>query len=418
VAGELFPIMINSSHKDSFIGISVGFFIGLSTIYGIESIVGYLENIDDDEASSSVHITVSPFVKSFPKDLEAATDSAESSNSGTKPPRYVKDIEASAVYEEEDIIRASEAISNPNHKQHIVVHLRELLENILMMEEKSNTLSRDELTVRQTEEIAEYIDENIHMLQYKLDHCRRLLEGSESHISDGMEKSRWVTEDRKEHIRTSLGGLKLTVEHLLEHINEQILDKNTVHEMRIHMDQMGKQINHFHDNIQTAVSKWTRKHMIETKEGDKLPMGLVLPVTMDCFVDGFLIGISTSINFKAGIILGFANCLEMGFLGMAYASRLVKCTGSAAWARFLALYGPPLVMFLSAGLGGAVGDIFRSIPSVFIGMVAFGTVALVFLVCNELLIEAHEAQGEEERWWISIQVFVGIYLVLMLSHII
>jgi hypothetical protein len=30
------------------------------------------------------------------------------------------------------------------------------------------------------------------MLQYKLDHCRRLLEGSGSHISDGIAKSRFV----------------------------------------------------------------------------------------------------------------------------------------------------------------------------------------------------------------------------------
>lgn len=50
-------------------------------------------------------------------------------------------------------------------------------------------------------------------------------------------------------------------------------------------------------------------------------------------------------------------------------------------------------------------------------MVAFGTVALLFLVCNELLIEAREAQGEDERWYISIMVFVGVYIVIMLDHL-
>ena len=62
-------------------------------------------------------------------------------------------------------------------------------------------------------------------------------------------------------------------------------------------------------------------------EGDKVPYGLVVPVIMDCFTDGFLIGVAVALSFKAGIILGAANCLEMSFLGMAYSTRLVKCTG-------------------------------------------------------------------------------------------
>jgi hypothetical protein len=35
------------------------------------------------------------------------------------------------------------------------------------------------------------------------------------------------------------------------------------------------------------------------------------------------------------------------------------------------------------------------------------------LVCNELLIEAHEAHEADEKWWITVQIFAGIYLVLM-----
>ncbi len=77
-------------------------------------------------------------------------------------------------------------------------------------------------------------------------------------------------------------------------------------------------------------------------------------------------------------------------------------------------------MLASAGIGAAAGNAVKSITALFIAMVAFGSVALLFLVCNELLIEAREAQNENggERWWISLQVFVGIYLVLMLNHVI
>lgn len=213
--------------------------------------------------------------------------------------------------------------------------------------------------------------------------------------------------------------MRYTVEHLLEHIApDQQIDKDVLHEMRVHMDDMDGQISLFHAQIEQSASKWKRSHqLVATHEGDKLPMGLVLPVIMDCFVDGFLMGISTSISLQAGYILGFANSLEMAFLGMAYAARLVKCTGSSYKARVAALYGPPLLMFVSAGVGASIGDATRQITALFIGMVAFGAVALLFLVCNELLIEAREAQGEDERWWISIMVFVGIYLVLMMDHV-
>lgn len=210
----------------------------------------------------------------------------------------------------------------------------------------------------------------------------------------------------------------MIVEHLLEHIHEPILDKDVIREMRIHMDQMDKQISLFHESIETAASRWHRSlPKIETNEGDTIPMGLVMPVCLDAFVDGFLIGISSVISLKAGIVLSFANCLEMSFLGMAYSSRLKKCTGSSLLARSIALYTPPLVMFLASGIGAALGSAVETLPALFIAMVAFGAVALLFLVANELLIEARNAQGEDDHWYISIMVFVGVYLVLMLNHV-
>jgi zinc transporter ZupT len=228
----------------------------------------------------------------------------------------------------------------------------------------------------------------------------------------------WLTDDRKHAIGHDVAGLRNAIDHLLEHMSEPHLDKEHVKEMRIHMDYIDKQINTFHKSIEHVADRWHRNlPNIETQEGDTLPMGLVIPVYMDAATDGFLLGISSTISLKAGIVLSFANCLEMSFLGMAYASRLVKCTGSSFWARTIALYGPPLVMFGMAGLGGAIGSSLQDITALYIAMVAFGSVALLFLVTNELLIEAKEAQGEDEKWYISIMVFAGIYVVLMLDHI-
>ena len=85
-------------------------------------------------------------------------------------------------------------------------------------------------------------------------------------------------------------------------------------------------------------------------------------------------------------------------------------------------------------MGAAIGGAALGIPIVYVAIVSFGIVALLFLVCNELLIEAKNAQGsvetgiiicfeqcalgDDEKWWISIMVFLGIFIVLMLSHVI
>ena len=63
--------------------------------------------------------------------------------------------------------------------------------------------------------------------------------------------------------------------------------------------------------------------MVEPLLGDKIPISLVVPVTLDCFTDGFLIGVSVSISPSAGIVLGIANCLEMSFLGEFYFKKLL-----------------------------------------------------------------------------------------------
>jgi hypothetical protein len=45
-------------------------------------------------------------------------------------------------------------------------------------------------------------------------------------------------------------------------------------------------------------------------------------------------------------------------------------------------------MFLASGFGAFLANAARSIPAVYVGFVSFGVVSLLFLVCNELVIEA------------------------------
>lgn len=65
------------------------------------------------------------------------------------------------------------------------------------MEVQSNALlQKNNMSRIEAEEIAESMDEEIHRLQYKLDHTRRLLQGAETNIGISAPPS-WVTHDKK-----------------------------------------------------------------------------------------------------------------------------------------------------------------------------------------------------------------------------
>lgn len=190
VAGELFPIMLESGDTPSFIGITCGFVVGLAAIYGLEHLAEQLEHVGDADGSKhSKHSAV--VIKSFPRVVDESshhhrrdvTLEMTSPTEARSPLYHSIDVHAmehgqppsTLLYEEDAIERASHIlISKPEHRSHIVEHLNELLDSIQQMEQKSDQLTNNhDLSVRQKEDMAEFIDEKVHMLQYKLDHCRR-----------------------------------------------------------------------------------------------------------------------------------------------------------------------------------------------------------------------------------------------------
>lgn len=324
-----------------------------------------------------------------------------------------------AVLESDALELALNAISDPDHKDHLRGHLLEMTQVISSMESKSKRFIEEKMTTEDTEMLAEEIDESIHQLQYQLDHCRRLLQGSEAKhtVKNVAMLTSWMTEDKKIALNDRLKLLRLTAIHLVDHMREDEIDEDLIHEMHQHMKEMDRHINYFHDIMDTWTSKWRSIPMPNIEFGATLPMSLIIPVTLDCFVDGFLIGVAVALSPEAGYVLAGANCLEMGSLGMAYSARIVKCTGSSMMNRQLAVYCPPLLMFLSSGFGALLAGSSESAPAVFVAFVAFGIYALVALVCGELIIEAKEAHQDDEKWWISACLYFGIFLVLMLHPV-
>ena len=63
-----------------------------------------------------------------------------------------------------------------------------------------------------------------------------------------------------------------------------------------------------------------------------------------------------------------------------------------------------------------VGSALESSQAVFIGVIAFALVALLYLVTQELLVEAREVSGEAGIW-IRITFFVGVFGGLILDKV-
>lgn len=61
------------------------------------------------------------------------------------------------------------------------------------------------------------------MLQYNLDNCRRLLQGSFSGLGN-VTLDKWRDVESREKLLTTLFNLKFVAEHILEHMDEQNLD--------------------------------------------------------------------------------------------------------------------------------------------------------------------------------------------------
>lgn len=141
----------------------------------------------------------------------------------------------------------------------------------------------------------------------------------------------------------------------------------------------------------------------------KLPWGLLIAVAVDIFVDGLLLGIGFSAGKSEGMLLAFALSAELLSLGMATASDLNE-KKIGAKKSILVISVLALAFFTSAVLGGTL---LQNVSHTTLDVIlSFGIAALLFLVVEELLIEAHE---ERETVWHTTAFFGGFLLFLILG---
>lgn len=140
-----------------------------------------------------------------------------------------------------------------------------------------------------------------------------------------------------------------------------------------------------------------------------LPLGLLIGIALDVLLDGLLLGIGFAAGAKEGALLALALAGELLALGITTSTELREQLLPRP--RILAvLLGIAGLFLIGAGLGatllhGLSGHALELVLS-------FGLAALLFLVTEELLTEAHEA---EETPLLTLAFFGGFLLFLLLG---
>ena len=151
-------------------------------------------------------------------------------------------------------------------------------------------------------------------------------------------------------------------------------------------------------------------HKLEGRDSD-FPTGLLVGVGVDILLDGFLVAISFAAGVEEGILLTIALTCELLSLGLAVAVELGQVEKDR-WKVLLITSLLFLIIVVGAGLGSVlIQYISEAILEV---ILSFGLAALLYLVTEELLVEAHK---EPETPIATGMFFVGFLVFLLLGMI-
>ena len=140
-----------------------------------------------------------------------------------------------------------------------------------------------------------------------------------------------------------------------------------------------------------------------------IPLTLLAAVAIDVAIDGVLLGIGFALGAHAGRLLALALTLEALSLGLATALMLVR-TALRRGATLAIMAGIGL-LFLLGGVAGAA--LLSGLSAHALSLVlAFALAALLFLVTEELLAEAHETPDVP---LVTALFFVGFLIFLVLG---
>jgi ZIP family zinc transporter len=143
---------------------------------------------------------------------------------------------------------------------------------------------------------------------------------------------------------------------------------------------------------------------------DAPSVGSFAAIGIDVLIDGLLIGIAFAAGSKEGLLLTLALTLEMLSLGLSMAVELRQLK---RW-QIIALPTAVAMLLLVGALVG--GTVLRGASThTLAGVLSFGCAALLYLVVEELMVEAHE---NAETPMATAMFFVGFLIFLLLGMVV
>jgi ZIP family zinc transporter len=139
------------------------------------------------------------------------------------------------------------------------------------------------------------------------------------------------------------------------------------------------------------------------------PIGLIAAIGIDLAVDGLVLGLAFVAGERAGVLLAIALTLEVLFLSLTLTNELAV--------RFQRGYAIAMTsgVALLLPVGAVAAQPVASLPTIWTtGFLSFGLIALLYLVTEELLVEAHEKLGSP---FVCAMFFVGFLGLLLIEEV-
>ncbi|GGR27170.1 ZIP family metal transporter [Deinococcus ruber] len=151
---------------------------------------------------------------------------------------------------------------------------------------------------------------------------------------------------------------------------------------------------------------------LERQPGSAGSVSLIAAVGIDVFIDGLLIGVGFAAGARVGTLLVIALTMELLFLGVSVVASLMQA-GSSRSRSILTVMGLSVAVIAGAVLGGTLLQHVSGL-ALEIGL-SFGAAALLYLVTEELLTEAHEVKETPLITAAFFAGFVALYLLELAS---
>ncbi len=142
-----------------------------------------------------------------------------------------------------------------------------------------------------------------------------------------------------------------------------------------------------------------------------LPIGMLAAMAIDLLLDGVLIGVGARLGFTQALVLTIALTLEILFLGLSLMGELTDAGLTKVRAGLVSV---ALGLVTAVGAIGGAALLRDASEQVMSAVLAFGAAALLYLVVEELLVEAHE---EKESVGLGAMFFLGFLAVYILGAV-